>query len=64
MSKVVKKAVYYYYEGETVIITKDDDNPECITIQIFDDLKDNQRGAFMTMLYSEWQKLVKEVESL
>lgn len=62
--KPVKSAVYYYYEGETVIITKDDDNPECITIQVYDDCKDNHRGAFITMLYSEWQNLVRKVEKL
>lgn len=62
--KPVKSAVYYYYEGETVIITKDDSNPECITIQVYDDCKDNHRGAFITMLYSEWQNLVRKVSEL
>lgn len=60
----VKSAVYYYYEGETVIITKDDSNHECITIQVYDDCTENKRGAFITMPYSEWQNLVKKVAEL
>jgi hypothetical protein len=66
MSKVVKKAVYYDYEGETVIITKDDSNPECITIQTYDSSRIETKSAmtFITMLYSEWQQLVKQVEDL
>ena len=64
--KPVKSAVYYNYEGETLIITKDDDNPACIVLETYDSTGHEAGRAmtYITMLYSEWQNLVKKVDEL
>lgn len=65
MSKTVKNAVYYDYEGETLIISKDDNNPQCIVLETYDNARSETRAmTFITMLYSDWQDLVKKVDAL
>ena len=66
MEKAVKKAVYYNYEGETLIITKDDDNPACIVLETYDSTghEAGKSMTYITMLYSEWLNLVKQVGEL
>lgn len=66
MTKTVKRAAYYDYEGETLIITRFDDNRDCIVIETFQSYGDKNEGrsTYITMLREDWIKLIAQVADL
>lgn len=63
MNDNVKPAVYYDYEGETLLITRDDNNIQIETYKHAGG-KDDGLSLFIKMTRDDWFELVKQVREL